>query len=110
MYHYYNPCFAPNLLTERLKRRQLERTWRNSCNEADRLLNKNHCHLYNSLVKKPSLITFHFCSKPAQIQNLCGIQSTKFVIAPAHPHLILHPLFLLITLVLFLLIKLKLFV
>ena len=36
-----NPWFTPNLLTERRKRRQLERTWRNSCNEADRLLYKN---------------------------------------------------------------------
>ena len=47
-----NPWFTPNLLTERRKRRQLERTWRNSRNEADRLLYKNQCHLYNSLVKK----------------------------------------------------------
>ena len=29
-----NPWFTPNLLTERRKRRQLERTWRNSRNEA----------------------------------------------------------------------------
>ena len=47
-----NPGFTPNLLTERRKRRQLERTWRNSRNEADRLLYKNQCHLYNALVKK----------------------------------------------------------
>ena len=47
-----NPWFTPNLLSERRKRRQLERTWRNSRNEADRHLYKNQCHLYNSLVKK----------------------------------------------------------
>ena len=47
-----NPWFTPNLLTERRKRRLLERTWRNSRNEADRLLYKNQCYLYNSLVKK----------------------------------------------------------
>ena len=35
-----NPWFSPNLRTERHKRRQLECSWRNSRNEADRLLYK----------------------------------------------------------------------
>ena len=47
-----NPWFTPNLLTERRKRRHLERTWRNFCNEADRFLYKSQCHICNSLVKK----------------------------------------------------------
>ena len=47
-----NLWFTPNLLPERSKRRQLECTWCNSRNETDRLLYKNPCHLYNSLVKK----------------------------------------------------------
>ena len=54
-----NPWFTPNLLTERRKRRQLERTRRNSRNEADRLLHKNQCHLSNSLVKKAQSNYFH---------------------------------------------------
>ena len=82
-----NPWFTPYLLiSERRKRRQLERTWHNSRDETDKLLYQNQCHLYNSLVKKPSLITFHLCLKTVQIQNLCGVQSTKFVIAQVHSH------------------------
>ena len=59
------------------------------------------------LLKKPGLITYHLCSKTAQIQNLCGVQSTKFAIALAHPHYILQPLLLLINLVLFFVEKIK---
>ena len=69
-----NPWFTPNLLTERRKRRQLERTWRNSRNKADRLLYKNQCHLYNFLVKKPSLITFYLFKNCSESKSLwCSI-------------------------------------
>ena len=46
----FNPWFTPNLLHERQKRRQLERAWRQSDN--DRLLYRNQCRLFNSLLKK----------------------------------------------------------
>ena len=81
-----NPWFTSNLLTERRKRRQLERTWRNSHNEADRLLCKKNVICTIPLLRKPSLITLRLYSKTASIQNFCGVQSTKFVIALAHPH------------------------
>ena len=35
-----NPWFTPNFLTERRKGQQLESTWRNSRNKANRLLYK----------------------------------------------------------------------
>jgi hypothetical protein len=47
-----NPWFTPNLLQERRKRRQLERAWRKSHSDHDRLLFRNQCKLYNSLLKK----------------------------------------------------------
>ena len=47
-----NPWFTSNLLTATRKIQQLEHSWRNSRNEADRLLYKNQYHLFNSLLKK----------------------------------------------------------
>ena len=42
----------PNLLYEHQKRRQLERAWGRSLSDNDRLLCRNQCLLYNSLLKK----------------------------------------------------------
>ena len=47
-----NPWFTSNLRSERSIRRQLERTWRKTRNESDKLAYKKQCHLYNSKVKK----------------------------------------------------------
>ena len=47
-----NPLFTSNLRSERSIRRQLERTWRKTRNESDKLAYKKQCHLYNSKVKK----------------------------------------------------------
>ena len=43
--HSSNPWFTPNLLHERQKRRQLERVWRKSHGDNDRLLYRNQCRL-----------------------------------------------------------------
>ena len=48
-----NPWFTSNLRSERGIRRQLERTWRKTRNESDKLAYKKQRHLYNSKVKKP---------------------------------------------------------
>ena len=75
LYHYYlinmlrkktvhttirfpNSWFAPNLLHERHKRRQLERAWRKSQSDNDRFLYRNQCRLYNLLLKKAKSIYF----------------------------------------------------
>ena len=50
--HTSNPWFTSNLLNKRCKKRQLERQWRKSGNESDKLLYKKLCHMYNSLLKK----------------------------------------------------------
>ena len=47
-----NPWFTSNLRSERGIRRQLQRTWRKTRNESDKLAYKKQCHLYNSKVKK----------------------------------------------------------
>ena len=47
-----NPWFTSNLRSERGKRRQLERIWRKTRNDSDKLANKKQCYLYNSKVKK----------------------------------------------------------
>ena len=47
-----NPWFTSNLRSERSIRRQLERTWRKTRNESDKLAYKKQCHLYNSKVFK----------------------------------------------------------
>ena len=57
-----------------------------SGNKADRLLYKNRCHLYYSLVKKAQYNYFSSPFNNCSDSNLCSIQSTKFVIALAHPH------------------------
>ena len=47
-----NPWFTSSLRSERGIRRQLERTWRKTRKESDKLAYKKQCHLYNSKVKK----------------------------------------------------------
>ena len=47
-----NLWFTPKLLYERQKKRQLERAWRRSYSDNVRLLYRNQCRLYNSLIKK----------------------------------------------------------
>ena len=77
-----NPWFTPNLLTERQKRVlgvSLVMKLTGFCIKINVI-----CTI--PLLRKPSLITFRLYSKTAQIQNLCDVQSTKFVIALAHPH------------------------
>ena len=50
--HTSNSWFTSNLRSERGIRQQLERTWRKTRNESDKLAFKKQCHLYNSKVKK----------------------------------------------------------
>ena len=47
-----NPWFTSNLRSERGIRRQLERTWRKTRKESDKLAYKKQCRLYNSKVKE----------------------------------------------------------
>ena len=47
-----NPWLTSNLRSEIGIRRQLERTWRKTRNESDKLAYKKQCHLHNSKVKK----------------------------------------------------------
>ena len=58
-----NPWFTSNLRSERSIRRQLERTWRKTRNESDKLAYKKQCHLYNSKVKKAQSDYFSFLFK-----------------------------------------------
>ena len=56
-----------------LIRRQLERTWRKTRNESDKLAYKKQCHLYNSKVKKLSQTISHLFLKVIQILKNSGI-------------------------------------
>ena len=68
-----NPWFTSNLRSERSIRRQLERTWRKTRNESDKLAYKKQCHLYNSKVKKLSQTISHLFLKVIQILKNSGI-------------------------------------
>ena len=53
-----NPWFTSNLRSERGISPQLERTWRKTRTESDKLAYKKQCYLYNSKVKKSSVRLF----------------------------------------------------
>ena len=50
--HNFNPWFTSNLRSKRGIRRQLERIWRKTRNESDKLAYNKQCYLYNYKVKK----------------------------------------------------------
>jgi hypothetical protein len=47
-----NPWFTSSLLTEKRRKRQLERLWRKTGNPSDRLAFRKQCHLFNRLLLK----------------------------------------------------------
>ena len=62
-----NPWFTSNLRSEIGIRRQLERNWRKTRNESDKLAYKKQCHLYNFKVKKAQSDYFSFLFKSNSI-------------------------------------------
>ena len=69
-----NPWFTSYLLSEKGETQQLERTWRKTCNESDKLAYKKQCHFYNSIVKKKlNQIISHLFLKVTRVPKNSGI-------------------------------------